>query len=265
MKKILVNILSASYQYFQRSGNKNKNKASNNKKVTRHRLRILFHGNPSPASERALHALEHAGGRIQRIDLGELRETASFSPQAGHILPVFLRHEEGTTSLLREMNASGRAPMPLIVIDDSGGPAQSVRLLDAGADDVLRSPFDAAEIMARIRAIGRRIMGKSETSVQVFDLTIPLDGGALLMSGQEFHLSARERDILGLLAASHPRRVSKQVIYDGIYGLACNPPHLKVIDSHMHNLRRKLTAADPQGRDFIDTAIGIGYRLAGGN
>lgn len=141
---------------------------------------------------------------------------------------------------------------PILVLTARAAVADRVEGLDAGAQDYLVKPFEIPELLARIRALIRRVEDRS--AVQVAGLR--LDRVTRTVSGRrvgaDVELSEREAALLGVLMAEpgriHTRGQLLRSAFDGVD----NPG---VVDSYVHYLRRKL------GRGIIATVHGTGYRL----
>jgi two-component system, cell cycle response regulator CtrA len=157
---------------------------------------------------------------------------------------------------LRDLNITAA----VLCLIDRRCATTTVDLLRAGADDVLVKPVVAAEVRARIEATCRRSRGMVSNAVQVGQLTVYLDGRDPDVGGERLRLSQREHAILGVLASNHRRVVSKEHIYDEVYGLSGADPLDKVIDVYICKLRKKIAAATDGGR-YIETVYGRGYKF----
>jgi two-component system OmpR family response regulator len=131
--------------------------------------------------------------------------------------------------------------------------------LDAGADDYLCKPFSFDELLARVRALGRRGAVADGPELRVGDLRLDLDRREVHRGGIRVELTAREFDVLVLLARRAGKCVTRYQIlsevWDGETDLRSN-----VIDVYIATLRAKLDK--PFGRASIETLRGVGYRLA---
>lgn len=136
----------------------------------------------------------------------------------------------------------------------------TVNILRAGADDVLVKPVVSAEIRARIEATRRRSHGLTTNAVHVGRLTVFLDGRDPEVDGNRLHLSQREHAILSVLALNHRRVVSKERIYEAVYGLSGSDPLDKVIDVYICKLRKKIAGVTDGGK-YIETVYGRGYKF----
>ena len=131
--------------------------------------------------------------------------------------------------------------------------------LDAGADDYLVKPFEFAELMARLRALGRRSTQKIQQDiVEVGECTLNRTAKVLKKKDKVIQLSPREFQIFDLLAQNIGIVVPRDIILDRIWGLESDVSSNN-IDSYMKILRKKLDLGD--GGTVIKTVRGVGYKL----
>ncbi len=147
-----------------------------------------------------------------------------------------------------------RSGVAIIVVTARGEEPERVLALDAGADDYLVKPFGLAELLARIRAVLRRVHPGGEV-LRHGPLTVDLRTRKVSVSGREVALTPKEFDILECLAADPGRVVSRQEILESAWDAHWYGP-TKVLDVHVAAIRRKLGVAG-----LIETVYGRGFRL----
>jgi len=149
-----------------------------------------------------------------------------------------------------------RSGVAIIVVTARGEEPERVLALDAGADDYLVKPFGLAELLARIRAVLRRVNPGGE-QLRHGPLLVDLRTHRVTVSGQEVALTPKEFDILECLATDPGRVVTRQEILESAWDAHWYGP-TKVLDVHVAALRRKLGAPG-----LIETVYGRGFRLGG--
>jgi DNA-binding response OmpR family regulator len=147
-----------------------------------------------------------------------------------------------------------RSGAAIIVVTAYGEESDRVTALDAGADDYLVKPFGGSELLARIRAVLRRVRPESDI-IRHGALTVDLRTRKVTVAGREISLTPKEFDILECLAADPGRVQSRQAILETVWDSNWYGP-TKVLDVHVAALRRKL--GEP---GLIETVYGRGFRL----
>ncbi|MDE2161381.1 MAG: response regulator transcription factor [Burkholderiales bacterium] len=153
--------------------------------------------------------------------------------------------------VLRALRAR-RDATPVIVLTARDTLADKVAGLDAGADDYLVKPFELDELLARLRALGRRAAGRVETAIQVGDLRLDPATREVSRAGRAVALSAREFAVLQALVERPGAVLSRAQLEDRLYGWG-EELESNAISVYVHQLRRKL------GDDLIHTQRGVGY------
>lgn len=162
-------------------------------------------------------------------------------------------------ALIQKLRAAGN-PLPIIAITARSGLDDRVLGLNAGADDYVTKPFDVDELVARLNAVLRRQGALAGARLTVANLAFDTSSGAAFVGDAPVALSARERQLLGLLLRRQGQVVSKQLAEDQLYGLS-EPIGSNAVEVHAHRLRRKLEASGAAVR--IETIRGVGYLLRG--
>ena len=153
--------------------------------------------------------------------------------------------------------------MPIIVISARSEDKDKIDALDAGADDYLTKPFSVEELLARIRVTQRRLASNRNGSTSsVFTngaLKLDYAAGCAYLGEEELHLTPIEYKILCLLAANVGKVLTHTFITQKIWGAAWenNVASLRVF---MATLRKKIEAT-PDSPQYIQTHIGVGYRM----
>lgn len=155
--------------------------------------------------------------------------------------------------------------MPIIVVSARSEDSDKVAALDAGADDYLTKPFSVDELLARLRVALRRVRYDSqktseEAAVYVNGgLKVDYAAGCAYRDGKEIHLTPIEYKLLCLLAKNTGKVLTHNYILNEVWGspTASDTPSLRVF---MATLRKKLEA-DPSHPNYIQTHIGVGYRM----
>ena len=185
-----------------------------------------------------------------------LDHVASDAPEA-IVLDVMMPGIDGL-DVCRRLRATGN-DTPVLMLTARHGVADRVAGLDAGADDYLVKPFALEELLARLRALLRRTMPSGEsTAMLVADLELDPATRQVRRGGVDLDLTKTEFDLLELLMRNAGLVLTREVIYERIWGFDFGTSS-NSLDVYIGYLRRK-TEADGQPR-LIQTARGVGYAL----
>ena len=150
---------------------------------------------------------------------------------------------------------------PILILSVRGNEGDKVTALDLGADDYLTKPFQAGELLARMRAILRRAESRvvQPPEIQAGDLTISLAKRAVFLKGKEIFLTRTEFEILSVLVRNMDCVVTHKMLADKLWedGEARDPQLLRV---HVSNLRKKIEPGPSLPR-YILTEPGVGFRF----
>ncbi|OLC56480.1 MAG: hypothetical protein AUH85_06230 [Chloroflexi bacterium 13_1_40CM_4_68_4] len=155
--------------------------------------------------------------------------------------------------------------LAVIVLTRRGDIQSKLTAFDRGADDFLRIPFDADELVARCAAVMRRAHGVNPPVIEALkigDLELNLVTRRVRRGDAELHLTSLEQALLYVLAANAGSVLTRDQIVDAVWG-AEHVPSSNVVDRHVRALRAKLRAT-ALGAHYIETVHGIGYRFSSG-
>jgi len=151
----------------------------------------------------------------------------------------------------------------IIVVSARDKENDKITALDNGADDYLTKPFNAQELLARIR-VGLRHQNQNstepETSICVKDICVDFDRHRVFNGKDEVHLTLIEYDILSLLVRNHGKVLTHHFILKSVWGARSIETDIQTLRVTMANLRRKIEN-DPAQPEYIFTEIGVGYRF----
>ena len=156
--------------------------------------------------------------------------------------------------------------VPIIMLTAKGDDMDKILGLEYGADDYITKPFNILEVKARIKAIIRRTAKqekKADTAgrIQAGDMTIERDNRRVYIEGREINLTAKEFDVLELLA-THPNQVySREKLLTMVWG-ADYPGDARTVDVHIRRLREKVETNSSEPK-YVHTKWGVGYYFKG--
>lgn len=157
----------------------------------------------------------------------------------------------------------GKSLVPVIMVTASGEDFEKIMGLDIGADDYIIKPFSAGEVMARVRAILRRMQPREEkTAHNIYrysNLMIDLDKYAVTVNSSEVPLTKKEVELLWTLAKNSSKVFSRDNLLDSLWGYDYYGDS-RTVDSHIKRMRAKLDKFEHPGWE-IKTIWGVGYRF----
>lgn len=155
-----------------------------------------------------------------------------------------------------------RSGVPIIMITAKGEDYERIMGLDTGADDYIVKPFSPGEVMARVRAVLRRVerdAGDGRQLLRFDNLTVDLDDYLVTLDGQPVSLSKREVEVLWTLCANRNKVFSRENLLDSLWGYDYYGDP-RTVDTHIKRLRAKLEVRPHPGWS-IKTIWGVGYKF----
>jgi DNA-binding response OmpR family regulator len=222
--------------------------------------RLLIVEDELPMRTALADALATAGYRIITAADGEigLRRAIEEKPDLV-LLDLMMPKLDGFTvcSELRRLSI----PVPVLMLTAKGMVEDRVTGLDAGADDYLVKPFSTKELLARVRALLRRLRraANSPATLELGDVRLDLIKQTAVRGKRSLHLTAKEFAMLRLMAENAGEPVSRERFLDVVWGYAAFPT-TRTVDNHIASLRGKLERNPDQPR-WIKTVHGVGYKL----
>ena len=215
-------------------------------------MRVLVVEDEDAIADPLLEGLGREGFEVERAATGE-DALAAAEPDLV-LLDLRLPDLDGfeVCRRLRE-----RSRVPIIVVSARGEEVDRVVGLELGADDYLVKPYGLRELVARIRAVMRRVEPRAHevTSMRVEGLEVDRRARRVTLDGRPLELTPREFELLALLASDPGAAISRERIFEEVWETRWfGSP--KTIDVHIAALRKKL--GDP---GWIETVRGIGFRL----
>ncbi|MBS6905110.1 response regulator transcription factor [Phascolarctobacterium sp.] len=155
-----------------------------------------------------------------------------------------------------------RSMVPIIMVTARGEDFERIMGLDIGADDYILKPFSAGEVMARVRAILRRVQpreAEQQNLYSVGNLVIDLDKYLVTIGGADVTLTKKEVELLWTLAKNNSKVFSRENLLDSIWGYDYFGDS-RTVDSHIKRLRAKVDKFEHEEWE-IKTIWGVGYRF----
>lgn len=203
--------------------------------------------------------LERDGLQARVAETGEKGLAAALdarNPPALVILDLMLPGMSGSELCRRLRREPATRRTPIIMLTARASETERVAGLDLGADDYITKPFSVRELMARVRAVLRRMDADTVARYEDGRLQIDFAEMQVVCEGVSVKLTRKEFALLSLLARSAGRVAMRQRLLDDVWGHQYYGD-TRTLDVHIRRLRQKL---GPCG-DRIETVVGVGYRF----
>ena len=178
------------------------------------------------------------------------------------LLDVMLPKQDGfqVCQQIREFS-----DMPIVMLTAKSEDMDKILGLEYGADDYITKPFNILEVKARIKAIMRRTAKREEappsTMIVKGSMKIDCESRRVIIDGREVNLTAKEFDVLELLATNPNKVYSRENLLNLVWGYDY-PGDARTVDVHLRRLREKVEA-NPSEPRYVQTKWGVGYYFKG--
>ncbi len=175
------------------------------------------------------------------------------------LLDVMMPQKDGF-EVCREIRK--KSNVPVIMITARGEDFEKIMGLDIGADDYIVKPFSPGEVMARVRAIMRRIISDDKANKQLItysNLKIDMDDYSVTIDDDKVSLTKKEIEILWTLASNKNKVFTRENLLNSLWGYDYFGDN-RTVDSHIKRLRSKLDEFEHDGWE-IKTIWGVGYKF----
>jgi two-component system alkaline phosphatase synthesis response regulator PhoP len=174
------------------------------------------------------------------------------------LLDVMLPGEDGITILKTLRQDARYRQLPIIMLTAKGSELDKITGLDLGADDYISKPFSVMELVARVKAVLRRVYPEGSSKLVVGDVIIKVEEHTVTVAGKEVILTYKEFELLNYLMQNVGLVLSREKILETLWGLDF-AGESRTVDMHIKALRRKLGSSG----GMIVTVRGVGYKMEG--
>jgi len=216
-------------------------------------MRILVVEDDAMIADAVLQALRDAAYAADRVGDGQSALAALATHAYDAVLLDLGLPRKGGMDVLRHIRRAGD-PVPVLVMTARDGMAERIATLDLGADDYLVKPFDVNELLARLRAVGRRLAGQASSELVHGPLSLNSITRRARFGEVECELSAREFALLQALLLRRGGIASRENLETALYGWS-EEVESNAVEFLIHRVRRKL------GASVIRNVRGVGWTL----
>ena len=201
--------------------------------------------------------LEREGYAVTVVGDGERAlKDAEKAPPDAVLLDLNLPGMDGLEVCRQLRRRAGTARVPILMVTARVGEGERVTGLDEGADDYVTKPFAVKEVLARLRAVLRRVAGGESEVLEDGPLRLDLASREVSVEGVSVTLTRKEFDLLADLLRHRGRVLTRERLLERVWGYDY-PGETRTVDVHVRRLRQKL---GPAAEARIETVVGVGYR-----
>ena len=174
------------------------------------------------------------------------------------LLDLMLPEEDGISILKKLRNDPETRKMPIILLTAKSSEYDKVMGLENGADDYVAKPFSMMELLARVKALLRRVEKDENTGLTIGDLFVDKTRHEVLVKGEQVTLTLKEFELLCLLVENKGKVLTRDQLLNSIWGYEFDGEN-RTVDVHIRTLRQKLGVCG----EYIETVRGVGYKVGG--
>ena len=174
------------------------------------------------------------------------------------LLDLMLPEEDGISILRKLRNDPETKKMPIILLTAKSSEYDKVMGLENGADDYVAKPFSMMELLARVKALLRRVEKDENTGLTIGDLFVDKTRHEVSVKGEKVTLTLKEFELLCLLMENKGKVLTRDQLLNSIWGYEFDGEN-RTVDVHIRTLRQKLGSCG----EYIETVRGVGYKVGG--
>lgn len=174
------------------------------------------------------------------------------------LLDLMLPEEDGISILKKLRNDPRMKKLPIILLTAKSSEYDKVMGLESGADDYVAKPFGMMELLARVKALLRRVEKDEEENLTAGTLSVNKTRHEVMANGESVSLTLKEFELLCLLLENKGRVLTRDQLLNSIWGYEFDGEN-RTVDVHIRTLRQKLGSCG----EYIETVRGVGYKVGG--
>ena len=208
--------------------------------------------------------LREAGYAVEAVADGALALQRALADPFDLVVLDLMLPGMGGMEVCRRLREAGRT-VPVLMLTARGSETDRVLGLETGADDYVPKPFSVREVMARVRALLRRVdydrpPADPDEALRFGPLTVFPQRARVEIDGEPVDVTKKELELLVLFARHPGRAFSRQELLDKVWGVQF-AGYAHTVNTHINRLRAKVEP-DPASPVFVQTVWGVGYRFA---
>ena len=174
------------------------------------------------------------------------------------LLDLMLPEEDGISILKKLRQSPEMKKLPIILLTAKSSEYDKVMGLESGADDYVAKPFSMMELLARVKALLRRVEKEEDAGMTAGELFVNKTRHEVLVKGEAVTLTLKEFELLCLLMENKGKVLTRDQLLNSIWGYEFDGEN-RTVDVHIRTLRQKLGSCG----EYIETVRGVGYKVGG--